>query len=633
MDSETASNSEGRTFEQDRAFKKPTRTKEDNLQRDLNFDIRKTENKRHLGLTQQIFEDIDAVLGQTHSPSETRDAGKRWVNAFPWEDIILGHNLGGAPEEDPLNGDLGLVQNQVKRRSEYLADDLTGFRRFLIGPLAEALDRLEAATDGTYETRSDLVIVALAENEAWVPHNATYAPFLAGLRNYLERQPDFQRGAGWFVTLTMLGDLAFRDRNRQGRRYGWVYYHEVLAAGPERTGSSINVVANNLAGRVLDSRDAPALARAVANRVDALSVVTETPSVPQGNIGDRLIARLGEVLVESRPGNLPPPDAIGVWLGMAKIPSSWSYIAEEVCTKIATREKDGRWMASFGMIAGAFASVLEEDRERVAAAFFNAGVSLLRDDEATSLVLLRITANALGMIWAFRIAGDNPSQALGELNGIDCAVNLFGALSKNSEARTAPEYRTLCQDLCNALQAWRDRLPSPKKAEYFRLESSWREIGINARRLSSPPSSGEFIGLTMKTLAWVLSSELPRETEAALTGNDDNSAADATLRLALFALGIVDRESRDTCIRDLFAIAESLLELRAQGVEAAWQHLYGEWAIPSGGAAVDARANPYVAAGLLTPDEWTALAKEARGPEVTSLAEWLKREGTLSWLG
>lgn len=122
-----------------------------------------------------------------------------------------------------------------------------------------------------------------------------------------------------------------------------------------------------------------------------------------------------------------------------------------------------------------------EANQNAASSFFNAGVELLRGKNAgtfraTELAVvtrLRVVVNALGLWWALHFGESEIERALTVGDGLDCAVNLFGALT-DAQGNWPKE---AASTIANFVFAFRGRLPGTE-ADFFRLGNSLRELGL-----------------------------------------------------------------------------------------------------------------------------------------------------------
>lgn len=565
---------------------------------------------------------VDAAAGalQASLPAAQRDAFlDRLADHNDWRELgrLFSMERGSRAEVEGLRGPASMLVLQVREEIRKRVDQPESLRAFLSVTLARTLFRLEQEGDGTPETRVDMVLLGLATSMSppWTPG---LLRFTAGMRGYLELQPSEARGPGWYQTIAGLGDWIGRSRNPTALRHSAFFYHQVLSAGLQASPGRIHAVANNLAGRMDDlpgGKDPRCLR--VCNRLHALSVtaaLSEFEAAPQD---DAVAERLWASLAGKTPAH--PLKAAQVLLTMAHVPYSWRHLDAEVVGADIDHSDD--WMVVIEAAAGALGCRLygPEDHHRIAATLFNAGVSAHRYNPKES-VLLRAVLNCLGLLWAMRKSGADPVRGLVEYNGLDCGVNLFGALA---DLRTARTMRTT-QRLAALLVAQRPSLPREQQLEFLRLEGAWKELGFAPSRAdASERDSLEASALAL--LDEVLGSD--SWPTASLNAEADDEASLATAAIVRRVCHAEMGGAFDALMDDLLALADRVGAM-SQDMQDTWNRLYGDLADKPSALG----KGPLVAAGLMSEQEWIQLALEAVNTRVRSLAPLLSAEN-LDWLG
>jgi hypothetical protein len=446
--------------------------------------------------------------------------------------------------------------------------------------------------------------------------------FAAALRACLDKQPQAERSEGWAQTLAGLGDWLTHSEVRDCILHGLLYYHQVLSRGMACGRRRLHVVGNNLASHLADlgraGDDKGALR--VCNRIHALSITAvlwgERPPEDEQVVAKGLLSALGA------PGS-PAADAatpVKALLHMANIAGGWQYLHPAVVG--ASLDHDVRWLMVLEATAGAVGTRLypREDYPRIAAAFFNAGISVLRLGRV-EWADARMGLNALGLLWSLRIAEGDAMLALADYNGLDCAVNLYGAAAQVA-GLGEPTMATLRQ-LASVLAPMEETLPSQKQIEYERLRGSWRELRL--RPGAAGPANPKALWTAVSELVRVC---FPKSGET-IVGDDVGRSAEATAtEVASLLRGILGEQLYQQNLEGLLELASKVVALSADTGEA-WLRLYGDLAPrendPLG-------RGPLVEAGIVGPDEWRRLAETSTTP-VDSLGDFLARSENLSWLG
>lgn len=193
------------------------------------------------------------------------------------------------------------------------------------------------------------------------------------------------------------------------------------------------------------------------------------------------------------------------------------------------------------------------DRARVAAAFFNAGVSLarVRDlGETRRCRLTRAIVNCLGIVWACSLESESAARALIECDGSECAVNAIGAAaSLDPERRTTTLVDTEVRKLATAVIAVLRRIEEAGLADagghIARIESSVRRSGVPFRVPDAAlPSSAELrlAACALIDALFVSAGEPAPAFHSIESGQDQLSASAECVRVTFERILLVDAE-------------------------------------------------------------------------------------------
>lgn len=586
----------------------------------------------------------------TEKANSSRQTAVEWiVGNFRLESMALA-NRRTMPEgvATGLQGNYQAVALQVLASTQAMRNAPGELLAYFDEVLVPTFNRLETEAAATPENLVDLVLQPLSAaraapdslgNPEWL------AGFVAGLRGYLETQPPTLRQEGYYKTRLGLAQwLSRSDDATRPRQQALFYYHELLSLGPAICGKRVfHVAANNLAGGIaVFLRDQAGQARPEQkiwlSRLQTLSVAAAIAEGEESQGTEReeqadFWHGLGFAATEVEPRRISI-----VLREMANISSSWEFVAADVIARlpgaavpegenIANAEHDEGWMAVMSVLAALSRMAFNDsdDWDEIAAAFFNAGVAVLRVDHRFTAP--RIALNGAGLGWALS-RGKGFAQILDEYHGLDCAVNLFGALTELPEAQRQmlnPFVATLAAQLF--APEVRAALPESEQLEYFRLKASLQELGIEEAAplsMGGAPDAAAMLG-ALNGLFASLSIQLPEFGDQKRYSPRDLAlvTGKAILPLLEKMLDSRYRENLDSLARLVGAIS-----VWADHLEEAWRRFYVEPGLADVFAEQGRRTKiglgAPVAAGAMAEDAWRMVAAQSV-PAVPRLAEWIRR--------
>lgn len=530
---------------------------------------------------------------------------------------------------EALEGSPETLLLQVRVNAERFQGNPAGLEKFYRGTVVATLRRLEKENESTREMLTDLVIqplLRLSSRGTDLFLGDALCRFASGVWAYLDKQTE-GRGEGSFSTLFNLAQWTSQKGGKEGRQLVRYYYHRLLREGPQATGAKVTaVVANNLASHIADEmqshpdkyrEDAKTKALRILNRLHVLATVARLTEVDASND-----VSLQQALDFWRSVGRSRSDGDGVealrsvhaLIGMANVAAAWDKI--DWAFVLPSSELGAQWR-SFGedwqAVMSAHAALArmvfneKDDYDDIGSAFFNVGAALNRiSGRKAEMALLRVAVNALGLRWALEQA-TAMDQAFEEYHGLDCAVNLLGALTDVSDVET-----TLVEALAAVLFAWRAQgSATDTMVNYHRMENSLRELKIDSGSL---PMVEPSLPAAREALVHLLAARLPSMAGPDLLRPGDSQTlghlAQELWRLFGDALG--EDEFRQQ-VADLYTLLDALAD-KATDLPAAWQTLYGDWV---------GQGSPIVDAGLMDQNSWRGIEDRAVHP-VDSLADWLR---------
>ncbi|MBF0625229.1 MAG: hypothetical protein HQL82_10530 [Magnetococcales bacterium] len=533
------------------------------------------------------------------------------------------------PPFAPLEGDKSMVMLQTRAYAQQLYSDPGRLMDFFAHAVAPAIGRLENNRLGTPEELVDILLGALAGRRfpgTVLGDCSGVSNLLAGLRGILETQNKNERSAGYYTSRGAVGQwLNQVDDGALGcRRRAVFYYHEMLSLGPIalQDVNLFGMVANNMVGTLANYwRDRPnELQGQLLSRLQALAVAGQLHG-QKGHDPDKdsMAGSLFKAL--GMEASQQAFDVARALMVVANVPSSWLNVAPEVLG----REKEARhgedWMALMSCSASLVRMAFNQpkDWDDISASLFNAGVALARERQSAmagagrqAIVAAQVALNATGLVWALA-RGKDWEQILATLNGLDCAVNLFGTLANWQQAPVLNTARNTMTRLASGLLGVSANLAQRQQAEFVRLQGSWDQLGIAPRAIiRSPQDLLNDLDELLKTL------KIAFPGHAGLMG-DDKAYMQWMVGVGTMLSGLLEsvygadkyRELAD----DLLGLLNALVR-HSSDLETAWRKLYGEIAEiaepnPEKGEEIRNHSGPLVMMGDMTRAEWVELAATA----------------------
>lgn len=581
-------------------------------------------------------------------PADDREAIINWATEY----IDPKHISGIGPESgqknratgrDGLAGNRQAVSLQILSRVEELGGDLDNLMDFFVAVVAPTFARLEAEGAATPENFVDLVVKSFSSvspgthdilgDPAWL------SAFVPGLRGYLDNQSVDQREHGYYQTRSSLAMWLGRNENARTCRFvALFYYHELLSLGPETCGKRVfHIAANNLAGGIAefwrDSTQKPAPHH--QEMFSLLQALATAAALEDEEDNGLEYAGFWKELGFSLPDSVAYR-GVTILKEMANVASSWAVVGADVLKGPdvvgrvpgeAESEQHGEdWMVVMDVMAALARMAFNKDADwdEIAAAFFNAGVAFVRLDRKGA-VIPRIALNGAGLGWALT-RGENMGQALSEFHGLDCVVNLFGAITElpaNKRQGIAEACRTLAGQLF--APDVRAVVPQHEQMEYRRLQGSLKELGLSI----SAPSTEEVSVRAESMLAALdgildsLGSGLP-----AFRGSGQENSLELAIRTGKALAPLLKKELGEEYDKHLQSLSRLVRVIAEWGdaLDTAWRRFYSSPLADQfdgkGNRTVLGKGAP-VAAGLMSEEEWRALAKQSVVP-VKHISEWLQ---------
>ena len=609
----------------------------------------------------------EADAGQPGEPGEPmeEDFVEYLIRQLPPEEILIGPPVEQAQGESvlptgTLQGDVNLVAAQAGFLAAQVRGDTEALRRLLLQTIAPTITRLEEAGEGTPERRLDAVIHVLA---ARPPAECTrmLREFVAGLRGYLGRQEKNDRRSGFYQTFGALGDLLNGPDEQACKLQAGFYYHEVASEIYlrwedegfaqseiyERLRNAMHNMATQIevslsrrqaegSGDEGHAEDAPPAARARSRRarqlhqtVTGLRRVAAAMEIVRSDLDSPQARYCADLFRQAWIGRSPAGRQSGAlaWVRYARladylmlVPGTWRGVEGCEWLQIAYMEA----------LAGLVRLTDPESHSRVGAAFFNAGVSLLRLEESsqTNYVLARCLLNALGLWWAVHLCSEGLLEALVEYDALDCAVNLLGA---GHELDPDPQERSDWSRLAGMIVGFERALPD-KHVDFFRIRRSTQHLGGSIPPQGIPAGKSDIENAT----AVILRRLLARWDDLELRewpGEDPDVKTAGIVRETFRRLAPPDRRAK--WLEGLTQPIERLMDyvlppdtdpgevFREVYRELAGKNLAGpEPAVHSGTGGMPSQRpgleligkGPFVAAGVISDRQWLDIAAEAVRP-------------------
>lgn len=524
------------------------------------------------GERQAVPEELIRLLSQLVIPASVVD------------ETALTELAGGGENAPPLEGNPDEIQFAIAAAMEQLVGRTNDIDGYVRGTLASTVAALENEGAATPESIVDMVAVALAAR----PLDGTAVPFLRALWDYLSAQEE--RTAGFDATTAQLATLAVRIRPTTSAATGFALalFHKALEGISSRITSfqsdliqnTIITSANNAGSRLGDilqrrGRDVTEHDRSVLRALLAVAVAWLDSDVEV--YADDIAADLG---ISDFNGT-----ARDLVLGLAQtatVPAAWPPSGE----------------LAFVQAAGAVASAIIVPPRPVAVKFFNAGVTLLHLQRPPSpeVYRARLCVNVAGLCWSLLTSGDVASALGGE--GLDCVVNLAGAISDRRDAGQALEdFEIEILRVARAVASW------PALSSVAGASAKAGRLLISTDRLPSNLDLIDDVENALPPVAFGLLARLSGENGTEVRGGESPKVI--YLRQASSAIrssftGVADGSSS--------SIVEWIAAMRGRREDALFRYLS---VAEGGGYLVDL--------GIVQPSQLRELDEPARPPSLVGL--------------
>ncbi|MCX7897497.1 MAG: hypothetical protein N2441_06450 [Rhodocyclaceae bacterium] len=370
----------------------------------------------------KIYGDGDPIRELDSTDRDVRQHFLDWADKNRLDD--LDDLLYVAEEGVPLPGNPSEATLRARRLVRDTAYDPKRLAALIYYMLASTLRRWEEEKSATPEQIADFLLGPLGADPSPTPRST--AAFVAfGVRLWRLLQSQKEKDIGYWKTVRGFGDFFVRTKGGDAQVLAARAYETLIKElGPQSQtvdpadlirGAANNLVSifDELAGRNPAGATVEAAAAAACLHLLAGDAIEERRAWSGAR---RRLVSLDEL------GNTPLAfQQVGSdSFDFRYLRQAW-FSARAACARARLREPD------------------TNNAKDVAAAFFNAGVALLRRGGRAepAVVRARVTLNVLGVFWSLLLALGDEQQALGPYNGGDCAVNLFGALTDLDERQIA----------------------------------------------------------------------------------------------------------------------------------------------------------------------------------------------------
>jgi len=463
-----------------------------------------------------------------------------------------------------------------------------GLRKALRGPVARAYQQIEAQSSNRIETAASLLAALSA---ASIPDPSLLGWLVPRIRGYIGAPPDGADRHDWRVAVGGVADCLSEIKLPDVLVRRVAYYHEVLAdlhaawsaSRPEGQNPDLRVIevdCNNIAA--------------------ALAEWLQQRRLPGGGtveaVAQPVITRLGRV-------------SVGASLASVSARNRQEALWDNL-TMVTRSFGESGWVLVYAEVRGGIARIRLRKRDRAAAGFFNAAVTISRmaENEPASPVPLRwvqVLLNGLGLYWGLALYGPRVAEALVEGDGLDCAVNLHGSL-----VEVEPELPVALRDavafLAPRLKAVIEAAGLASHHDASALLLAWEKLGVVDLESTRPVAPRELDDAVWRVVREALAAEqfaglaLPEPDTP--TGRSDWTERLARELLEKLDPGVAKRAE---------AVAEAAAEAARDPV-AAFLSAYADLLKPG----------PALAAGVVTEDEWKAVVAQST-IETSSLARVL----------
>jgi hypothetical protein len=303
-----------------------------------------------------------------------------------------------------------------------------------------------------------------------------------------------------------------------------------------------------------------------------------------------------------------------------------------------------------------------ERRREAPSCLFNCGVSLLRlsgVERRGEVMIARLVVNLLGLRCALHETETTPEEVFVTRDGLDCAVNFFGAAAGYAEWSDAD--RRALREFARGMLNIQPELPPRVALEYQRLAASFEELmldvyeetpGTRSPSLSRlrdlvdlllghfsiesarPPEAMAQAAYPMPCPAPIWPGDEPLATLpemliwALSTVTESSTATDATDHPFVDPFPILDQVA-DFC-RDIVQEADNPTNAFIQRMASLWSGEAERAAAPQMESSQVA-THPAVRAGVASEEEWARMAEACHAPPRMPLSRWFA-ETELDWI-
>ncbi|MCB9764591.1 MAG: hypothetical protein H6739_32755 [Alphaproteobacteria bacterium] len=415
------------------------------------------------------------------------------------EDILAGVSpWGDEPDSavpEPFIGNIGELQLMLLQRVSALGGHPSRIARFIARDVAAHVSRVENSPGFSRVDLTDMVL--LLANEARGPFRQSFTEELVrSLRGFIE--PELPHDIGWLVTLGAIGDLC--SSNPQSILLSLTYYHEVITewTALAQSGESsvtqatdlVSMAANNYCGRIAAYLQNQSPTSRVSPEVGALLMPVMSLAAGLTTTTDQEIPALESIW--TAPDFWTSPTYRVLW----ELLIGWNNVP------MAFHGKGSHEVQAFSSCLSALSRMaLMRDFREIPAAFFNAGVDLIRasrERDIQALVTARVLINALGFYHGLMTSRGSQTEArklfLNDSTGqLSCLVNLFGAASAayrkglvTRNIQTALEL--LVEPVGQLFANLSKNAPQNVLSDIYRVQSSSEALGLS---IGSPPPGEE----------------------------------------------------------------------------------------------------------------------------------------------
>jgi hypothetical protein len=458
--------------------------------------------------------------------------------------------------------------------------------------LAPTLEAMEIGGIGTREEHFDIVDKALTP----MAGQSSAASLAIDLFRYLMSAPERERTAGYYTSLGRVARYMHTD-SIDGQLTVVLVESACLGGLWDVAGrdpvpdvrmlrDSAAVAANNVAGRVgtlLQQRQvtqSPDVAKPLRVLVEISAVVAPTISADPRR-AQAVISVLG---LPSGPDAL---EALTVLARVGAVADAWFG------PDIGTIEV-GRLEAASAIAKGA----AEGADDEVPRTLFNSGISVGRDSDDPSRIVVSMVLYALALRWAIELCQGDEYRALVDMGAVQSAGNFVASMVRLRDRDSS--------SVAKALELGRVLARLPRWAPLAGEEASAVQVSVrrllaaaNALRLAGPEQAGFEPGSPQ------LDAYLHDQTAAWRAFDEDEHFSVRAARVVTFAFArLLDNPSSGA-----WAIVRNLAERRRDPVTA-FRSIYEPYAARPGGAAAAALDE----SGITTSDQWAARQRELQAP-------------------